>query len=94
MNGNNNDSHDTTTSNKIINNMVSKADEDVLNQLSDNITQSPSVARYWFLQYDRNCFTLNVKNLTSDTAFSEIIFDCWRTRKIFSCQHLDLNLSQ
>ena len=35
-----------------------------------------------------------VSNLMSDTEFLEKIFDCLRAGKIFSCQHLDINLSQ
>ena len=30
----------------------------------------------------------------SDTEFSERMFDCWRAGKLFSCEHLDINLSQ
>ena len=42
--------------------------------------------------------TLNIETnvwfLVSDTGFSEIFFHCWRAGKIFSCQHLDLKMSQ
>ena len=32
--------------------------------------------------------------MPSDSEFLERFSDCWRAGKIFSCQHLDLNLSQ
>ena len=34
------------------------------------------------------------KNLPLANEFLAIMFDCWKAGKIFSIQHLDLNLSQ
>ena len=34
------------------------------------------------------------QDLTSDNEFLARIFDCWKAEKIFSVQHLDLNLQQ
>ena len=46
------------------------------------------------MSYGGCTFGAKVKKLTSENEFLAKIFDYWKAEKMFSIQHLDLNLSQ